>query len=884
MLMFEAGHRTGRFFRFLVPALYCLVTALTFLSCGSPQEAEGELYINLRDYPFYLANGFERELAGTAPDPADGNWKLVDGGASGGSAAVKIKYSGLAALPRRIFLSPRRQRDREFTIKIPFTVGSRSMELLRSENPFTPGVFLAGAGDNWEVFLNGVLVKSELYLDGEGQIQSHRSHHHIRFAVPGTLFVPGTNLLTIRIVGDPAYENTGLFVVSPYYIGNMESMEAAHNESLTLLLCGVYIFLGIYHFILFLIRRDTRYNLWYSLFSTSLGIYFLLRSTAIFLLIPNTNILLRIDMGVLFMVIPLLGAFAEELNFKRVLPQTKFCLALFSLLALLQACFSLQFGEDILKIWQVLAITAALYVAGFDFVYVFFASSYKRWKKEGRGASFARMLGQTIIATPIGNLMIGILILLGTCLFDLVDAMILHYNISSSRYGFFVFTIGAAFVLAREFGILYRALNQANKALEKSNSNLEATVRDRTRELEIQTTLAERASQAKTEFLARMSHEIRTPLNVIIGMADVELAANPHGETGEHLKEIRSSGNVLLAIINDLLDISKIESGRLELLPVEYNLQDLLKHCVKMNLFRIASKPVRFEADVQPSLPKRLYGDEIRIRQILNNLLSNAGKYTDSGTISLRAWGETEGWDLVLYVSVTDTGRGIKEEDLSYLFSEYRRFEKEVNPDIEGTGLGLSITRKLVELMDGHITVQSVYRRGSTFTVRIRQKIVNMSPLGAVDIRGDSDAEDETRENPPRITPFQKPGAAVLVVDDMVTNLKVAQGLLRPYGLKITCVTSGRQVIEMIRDKQIIFDLIFMDHMMPSPDGIETVRIIRNEIGSDYAKTVPIIALTANAIVGNEAMFLENGFQGFLSKPIDLAKLDAILRTWVLGA
>ncbi|MDR1174611.1 MAG: response regulator [Treponema sp.] len=882
MLIPKAGHRTGRFFRFLVSALYCLPAVLTFFSCGSPEEAEGEFYIDLRNYPLYLASGFERELAGTAPDPADGNWKLIEGAASGD--AVKIKYSGLAALPRRTFLSPRRQRDQEFTIKIPFTVDPRFMELLRGEAPFTPGVFLAGIGDNWEVFLNGVPVKSELYLDGEGQIQSHRSHHHVRFAVRRTLFVPGTNILTLRIIGDPTYENTGLFVASPYYIGNMESMEVTHNETLALLLCGVYIFLGIYHFILFLTRRDSRYSLLYSLFSTSLGLYFLLRSAAIFMFIPDTNILLRLDMGVLFMAIPLLGAFAEELNFKRILPQTKICIALFAFLVLLQACFSLQFGEDILKIWQVLAIAAALYVAGFDFIYVFFAGAYKRWKKEGKGASFARILGHGIAVTPIGNLMIGILILFVTGLFDLFDAMILHYNLFSSRYGFFVFTIGAAFVLAREFGILYRALNHANKALEKSNSNLEATVRERTRELEIQTTLAERASQAKTEFLARMSHEIRTPLNAIIGLADVELASDPGGETGEHLREIRSSGNVLLAIINDLLDISKIESGRLELAPVEYNLLDLLQNCVKMNLFRFASKPVQFETDVQPSLPKRLYGDEIRIRQILNNLLSNAGKYTDSGTITLRVWGETEGWDLVLYFSVTDTGRGIKEEDISYLFSEYRRFERDANPDIEGTGLGLSITRKLVELMDGHITVQSVYHKGSAFTVRIRQKIVNMSPVGTVDIHGDSGAGQETRENPPRITYFQKPDAAVLVVDDMVTNLKVAQGLLRPYGIRVACVTDGRKAVDMIREGRIKFDLIFMDHMMPSPDGIETVRIIRNELESDYAKTVPIIALTANAIVGNEAMFLENGFQGFLSKPIDLARLDAILRTWILKA
>jgi signal transduction histidine kinase/ActR/RegA family two-component response regulator len=874
----EAGH--GGALRFWG---LCFLAAALFFSCRSPEE--GEFYIDLQRFPVYLTRGFEKERAGSPPDLGAGNWKRIDP-APGGPAAIKIKNSGLAGLPRRAFLSPRRPRDQEFTVKIPFVVDSRSMELLRRENTFIPGLFFAAIGDNWEVYLNGVPVRSEIHLDGEGQIQSHRSYHHIYFPVRMGLFAEGTNILTVRIIGDPSYENTGFFVASPYYIGNLESMAARHDESLVMLLCGVYIFLGIYHFILFLIRRDARYNLFYGLFSAVLGIYFLLRSTAVFMLIPDTNILLRLDMGVLFMVIPPLAAFAEELNFKKVLPQTKCFTAVFFLLALLQAVFSLQFGEDILKIWQVLAIVAALYVAGYDFIYVFITDSWKKWKERGGTLCFPRIMGAVILKTPIGNLMIGLLILLITALFDLFDAMILHYSIYSSRYGFFVFTIGAALVLAREFGFLYHALNRANTALEKSNVNLEATVRERTRELEIQTRLAERASRAKTDFLARMSHEIRTPLNVIIGLADVELGSRSGGEAGEHLREIRDSGAVLLAIINELLDISRIESGRLEFSPAEYNVADLLRDSVKMNLFRIASKPVRFEADIDPALPKRLYGDEIRIKQVLSNLLSNAGKYTDAGTIRLRSWGEREGGiegrDLDLYFSVEDTGRGIKEEDLKQLFSEYRRFELEADQGIEGTGLGLSIVKKLAEMMGGGITVQSVYHRGSVFTVRLRQKIVDMSPVGRVDFSESSGENRESAAEPPRINYIQKPGAAVLVVDDMAANLKVAQGLLRPYGLTISCVTGGRQAIDLIRGGLVKFDLIFMDHLMPDPDGMETVRIIRNEIEGDYAKTVPIIALTANAILGSEKMFLENGFQDFLSKPIDLVKLDKILRTWIL--
>jgi signal transduction histidine kinase/CheY-like chemotaxis protein len=846
---------------------------------------ESGLRIDLRNYPLYLKSGFERADAGRSPDPAAEKWTVI-AAASEEPSAVKIKNSGLADLPKRVFLSPRREKDREFTIKIPFTVDAVTMELLRGK-PVLPGIFFASIGDNWEVFLNGVLVKSEVHLDEQGQIASHRSYHHVHFAVEKTLFKLGANLLTVRIIGDPSYENTGFFVVSPYYISDTESIAALNDESLEMALCGVYIFLGAYHLILFFIRREARYNLFYCLFSTFLGAYFLIRSAAIFRLIPDTKILLRLDMGLLFMTIPLLAAFAEELSFKKILPQTKVCGGLFFVLALVQTCFSLQFSEDILKIWQVLAILEALYIFGYDFLYVFFSNSSairERGKKGGKAISLPKAWGLSISTTPIGNLMMGMCILLLTGLFDFFDAMVLHYNIFSSRYGFFVFTIGAAFVLAREFGYLYNRLNQVNLALEDSNANLETTVLERTRELEIQTRLAESASHAKSDFLARMSHEIRTPLNAIIGLTDAELGKNPAGETGERLRDIRGSGSVLLAIINDLLDISKIESGRLELVPAEYDPLDLIRDCIKVNITRLGSKPVQFEADISESLPRRLYGDEVRVRQILNNILSNACKYTEKGKISLRVRCEDEGEDLSLTVSVEDTGPGIREESLSTLFSEYRRLDERTNRNIEGTGLGLSIAKKLAGLMDGHIGVESVYGKGSIFTVSIRQKITDRTPAGkaAVLALRDPETRREGRGRPQKIDYFQRPDTAVLVVDDMPTNLRVAKALLYPYGLAVHTVISGEQAIDMIRAAKTRFELIFMDHMMPGIDGIETVRIIR-EIAGDYAKTVPIIALTSNAIAGNDRMFMENGFQGFLSKPIDIVKLDEILRTWLLN-
>jgi signal transduction histidine kinase/CheY-like chemotaxis protein len=867
-------------FRLKVTALllcFFLITALLVLRHLAIRAGENaDLYINLQDYPLYLKSGFDPSGAGELPDLTAEKWRVLEK-----PAAVKIKDSGLADLPKRRFLSPLRGKDEEFTLKIPFLVSAQDMTAMR-DNPIIPGIFLAGVGDNWEVFLNGVLVKSEMHLNTEGQIVSHRSYHQIKFAVEKSLFRSDLNLLSIRIVGDPSYENTGLFMASPYYIGDMKTITTRHDESLVMALCGIYIFLGVYHLILFFIRPDARYNLFYCLFSTSLGIYFLLRSAAVFTLIPDTGILLHFDMGILFMTIPLLAAFAEELNFKKILPQTKVYLGFCFTLSLLQACFSLQFGEDILTTWQVSAIFAALYIVGYDFLYAFFIKAQalkKKAKEEGTTISFPGSCGLTLLNTPIGNLMMGILILLFTGLFDIIDAMALHNNLFISRYGFSVFTIGAAFVLAREFGDLYRRLNQANAALEKVNIGLEKTVQERTGELEVQTQLAKSASRAKSEFLARMSHEIRTPLNVIIGLADVELRKNSPGETGEHLEEIRDSGSLLLSIINELLDISKIESGRFELVPIEYDPLALLRETIKANAIRLNSKPIQFKADISPTLPKRLWGDEIRVKQILNNLLSNACKYTDKGEITLHVQGKAVGEELSLSLAVEDTGRGIQEEYLPRLFLEYQRIDEQTSQHIEGTGLGLSITKKLAELMGGRIFVESTYGKGSRFTVVILQKIIDPAPVGDAAV---TLWDSGTRERRQSIEYFQLPGARILLVDDMLTNLRVGQALLAPYRMIVSPATSGAQAIKMIRQGEPRFDLIFMDHMMPGLDGVETVRIIRNEIDSEYAKTVPIIALTANALTGNDKMFLENGFQGFLSKPIDTVLLDATLRFWLL--
>ncbi|MDR1873904.1 MAG: response regulator [Synergistaceae bacterium] len=393
---------------------------------------------------------------------------------------------------------------------------------------------------------------------------------------------------------------------------------------------------------------------------------------------------------------------------------------------------------------------------------------------------------------------------------------------------------------------------------------------------------AEEGSRAKGTFLATMSHEIRTPLNAIIGLSEVEIQNELPGKTRENLEKIYNAGSILLGIVNDILDISKIESGNLELLPAEYDIASLISDTVQLNIVRIGSKNVAFEFSMDSTIPANLYGDELRIKQILNNLLSNAFKYTDEGRVTLRVGWERRESGAWLIFTVNDTGHGIRADDMCRLFEKYTQLDARANRRIEGTGLGLSITKKLVDLMGGTITVESEYGKGSAFIVALPQGIVDETPLGreVVDgMKNFSYLEKRQMRNSNLVRAYM-PYGKVLVVDDVPTNLDVARGLMLPYGLTIDFASGGREAIEKIREEKTRYDVVFMDHMMPEMDGIEATRAIR-ATGTDYARTVPVVALTANALTGNREMFLENGFNDFISKPIDILQLDAALNRWI---
>lgn len=498
--------------------------------------------------------------------------------------------------------------------------------------------------------------------------------------------------------------------------------------------------------------------------------------------------------------------------------------------------------------------------------------------------------------------------------------------------------------------------------------------------------IAERAAKAKTNFLANTSHEIRTPMNAILGMTELILREEISDIVKENAINIKSAGTNLLGIINDILDISKIESGKLDIIEDEYEFASIINDITNIANVRMDEKNIKFLVEVEPSIPYKMYGDEVRLRQIIINLVNNGIKFTDEGFVKLKInWTKGDNASLDLLVSVEDSGIGIKDEDKEKLFQTFNQVNIKKNRKIEGTGLGLSICKSLLELMHGEIKVESTYGKGSIFSFRLPQKVLNYKPFIKIPLKNTNqkvlvleenenyrnsldyafktlevEAEIENNEdvfieklnkdtydqvfmptnivyklkemekevcketkvvamlgrresyqvmenikiiqkpiyglsiaalindenlnniynttNEKEIVKFIAPKAKILIVDDNLVNLKVAKGLMSPYEMEIDIVISGYEAINMVQKKN--YDIVFMDHMMPGMDGVETTKAIRN-LNNGVFEELTIIALTANAVTGAKDMFIENSLNDFLSKPIEIKKLNLILNKWI---
>ena len=387
---------------------------------------------------------------------------------------------------------------------------------------------------------------------------------------------------------------------------------------------------------------------------------------------------------------------------------------------------------------------------------------------------------------------------------------------------------------------------------------------------------ADRANQAKSEFLANMSHEIRTPLNAVLGMDEMILREAPmNSPLRTYAWNIKSAGETLLSLINDILDFSKIESGKMEIVETTYYLSSVLNDIFNMMRFKAEQKNLEFKIEVDESVPDVLYGDEVRIRQVIVNILNNSVKYTQKGSVTFKvSWQRMADGSAMMYFSSIDTGIGIKEEDLPKLFGKFQRLDLQKNRTVEGTGLGLSITIKLVKMMSGELKVESEYGKGSTFTIILPQKVEKYEAIGDFRMRAESFIQQQKDYH----ESFIAPDAEILVVDDSDMNLFVVENLLKKTEIHITRSMSGKDCLQKLTEHH--YDVIFLDHMMPEMDGIETLERSKALENSKNLET-PIIALTANAISGVREMFLSKGFNDYLSKPVDSKALERMLQKYL---
>lgn len=464
----------------------------------------------------------------------------------------------------------------------------------------------------------------------------------------------------------------------------------------------------------------------------------------------------------------------------------------------------------------------------------------------GRNVHIEKSLETAISFIGIICMMIGVFI-------DVMRSYIIKVGDlgKASRYGVCIFAICTLIIYMRNM------MKEHVKFVEKAKNDAIA------------------ANVAKSQFLANMSHEIRTPLNGILGMDSILLEECKDDNLREYAENIQSAGQSLLSIINDILDISKIEAGKLEIMPVEYKLSSVINDCFNIAKVRAESKSLSLKIDVDPKLPSTLVGDDVRIRQIINNFLSNAVKYTKEGEVRLLVGYERfEGNQIVLIITVKDTGIGIREQDMDKLFNSFTRIEEKRNRSIEGTGLGLKLTQNLVCLMGGEIGVQSEYGKGSEFTAKIPQKVVDSKPVGDFKKRYQQSVNiSERKENS-----IVAPDAHILVVDDVEINLKVIKGLLKKTRIQIDTVRSGMECLQSVKKNH--YDIIFLDHMMPEMDGLETLQQMKI-MSDNLNKSTPVIMLTANATRGARQEYINAGFTDYLTKPVKEESLQAMLKKYL---
>jgi signal transduction histidine kinase/CheY-like chemotaxis protein len=841
---------------------------LTFFFClDSGEMARSDaVRVDLMSSPAYMKTGFEPAYASLG-EPTMTDWEMALP-PEHGKSLLASRLSGGSSFADFSFPMPwRREIVEEYTILIPFTIQSRMIaRLYDNNNPVPPGLHLAGIGENWEIFVNGNVIARQLHMDPDGDITSFRSKRGVNIPFDRRFLKEGENVLVIHVLGAPDSEYTGLFYTSPYYIGDF-TMMARRGESLQIIaLCAVAIFLGGYHIFLYFLRKTDRCNLLYGLFACMAAVYFFARCPAVYYVFADTAGAQMMEFGALYLLVFTLAAFLEMFNHGRIKPVTTgYGMACIALTAL-QNFFSVHFAYVLLKLWYICGAAFMLHIFAYEGVYVFVRqAAAKHAAGSVGGSTFAASLFRDLYKTELGNILIFFMIALCTGIFDIIDAQFLHRGLFITRYSFIALMCCMAFILARKYASSFMQTAQLNDLLE-------AEVKQRTREFEEQALIARTASRAKGDFLANMSHEIRTPLNAVIGMVKIgELAAEP-ARKDYAFANIRNASEHLLGIINDILDISKIESGKFELSERPFRVRDVVSRVENVMRFKSEEKNQEFVIHVEDDVPAVVNGDDMRITQVLTNLVGNAIKFTpEKGRVALSARLEGESGDLcTLCFVVEDSGIGVTEEQKSKLFTAFQQAESGTTRKYGGTGLGLALSKQIVELMGGVIWLDSVFGRGSAFSFTIQAR------RAAEDVPEDADGIGGVEI----LKDGELAGKVILLADDVEINREIVTTLLEPSGVLVECAENGEQAALMFEQAPARYNLVLMDVQMPIMDGYGATERIRSG-SSPEAATVPIVAMTANVFRADVERCLASGMNGHLGKPIKLEEMVVVLRRYL---
>ncbi|MCL2539623.1 MAG: ATP-binding protein, partial [Oscillospiraceae bacterium] len=822
----------------LALALVITIAVIFFLGLGiGGSVSKDPLYTDLTAFTAYMKNGYEPAYARIDPGLTDWDIELP---------ARRKSDMRASRLPARAysessseFLSTGKRSVEDFTILIPFELNREKIDSLYGDNPVAPGIYLAGIGENWEIYLNDDLIAKQIYRDADNQITSFKSKRGVSIPFDKRYLHEGDNVLVFHIIGSRSSSSTGLFYTGPYYIGDFTKISGVGANSLTVALCTVFIFLGLYHILLYFLRKSDLYNILFGIFSSLLAIYYFARSSVIYQVFDDTSVTQRIEYAALYLLIFAFSVFLENFNLGKVKFVTLAYGALSAGLIVLQCFFPIWFADDIATVWQVVSGVYVVYAVGYVLVYTFVKNVVTRRRSIGDDASFWGLFFEDLRTTEAGNIFVPVLIVFITAVFDLLDMALFHTGALLTRYGFSLLMICMAFILARKYTNRFEATSQMNEVLE-------ATVRQRTKQLEDQVLIAEAASKAKSAFLSNMSHEIRTPMNAIIGMTTIGKLTRSTEKKDDALEKIEGASKQLLGIINDILDISKIEADKFELSLVSFEFEKMLQRVADIMNLRVDERRQKFYVNIGKDIPHTLVGDDQRLSQILINLLSNAVKFTpDGGVITLdSALLSEENGVCRLQISVSDTGIGISEEQKPRLFGSFEQADASTSRKFGGTGLGLTISKRIVELMGGEIWVDSVPGEGSKFT------------FTALLERG------EQTERP--VDEFVNwENVRVFAVDDEPEIREFFTAVCENLQIGCTVAESAEEALALLEEDG-DYNIYFLDFRLPGMNGVELARQIHQR---EARRSVVIIFSSADySLFEEEAR--DAGVQKFLPKPL----------------